>query len=524
MTHTPEGIVVERSLERFLLVLTLSLSVTALSRLSSWLRQVPYTLLLVIVGLGLAFIDVRLVNLSPELILTIFLPPLLFEAAWNSKWTGLKQDWVPILLFAVVGVVISVGGIALGLNHWAGLSLPIALLVGASLSSTDPVAVISLFRELGASQRLTTLMEGESLFNDGVVVAAFGLLVGLPLGNTDFVVSEAVIRFFTFVGIGIGVGGAIGFSLSYLTQRFDLPMVEQSLTLVAAYGSYLLVEELGGSGIIGVVTTGLILGNFGSRFMNSRTRLLVTEFWDFAAFFVNSIIFLLMGDQVGFQVLADNALPIAVAIAAALVARAVSIFGLGSLSNRFCRCPISLADQSVLWWGGLRGSVSIALALSVPVELPQRQTVIAIVFGVVLFTLLAEGLTTKPLLVKLDLLGDLPLRQQYSEQLARRVALSRVLKYLEITDKRDDIDPEFYQSQMAAIEAQLERVEDTLAQLQVQHPQLRDFATEQLRSKLLELESDTYAELVRAGYLNSELSPILKICTSDCEPLPQLES
>ena len=277
---------IKGNLEQFLIVLSVSLSVATVSRIFSWFRQIPYTLLLVIVGLGLAFVDIRLVNLSPELILEIFLPPLLFEAAWNIRWRSLKDSLLPVSLFAVVGVVISVVGVAFPLSYLTDLSLATALLVGASLSATDPVSVVALFRELGASKRLTIVMEGESLFNDGVAVVAFLLLVNIPLGNGDFALSSIVISFLTFVGIGLGIGSVIGFGISYLTQRFDLPLVEQSLTLVSAYGTYLITEELGGSGVIGVVTVGIILGNFGSRIgMNPRTRLLVSEFWDFFGIF-----------------------------------------------------------------------------------------------------------------------------------------------------------------------------------------------------------------------------------------------
>ncbi|HCF28771.1 MAG TPA: sodium:proton antiporter, partial [Cyanobacteria bacterium UBA11049] len=218
---------IEQNLEQFLLVLAVSLSVATSSRVFVWLRQIPYTLLLVIVGLVLAFVDVRLVNLSPELILEIFLPPLLFEAAWNLKWRDLFRELVPVTLYAVVGVIISIVGIGVALNQLAGMALPIALLVGASLAATDPVSVVALFRELGAGKRLTTLMEGESLFNDGVAVVAFGLLVGIPLGIEEFNIPTTIARFFVVVGVGIGVGSLIGFGISYLTQRFDLPLVEQ---------------------------------------------------------------------------------------------------------------------------------------------------------------------------------------------------------------------------------------------------------------------------------------------------------
>ena len=307
------------------------------------------------------------------------------------------------------------------------------------------------------------------------------------------------------------MGCLVGFGVSYLTQQFDLPLVEQSLTLAVAYGTYLLVEELGGSGVIGVVTAGIILGNFGSRIgMSPRTRLVVTEFWEFLAFFVNSIVFLLIGDQISFSGLAENALPIAVAIAAATVARAISSYGLGALSNWIAQSDIPLSERTVLWWGGLRGSVSIALVLSVPNALPERDSMIAIVFGVVLFTLLVQGLTTKPLLSTLELLGEGPLRATYIEATARQVAFRRVLDHLEDCEDREDIDPEFYRYQCKLVEGQLKTQEELLAKLQQEHPQLRSLAADQFQTELLEIEEETYAELVRAGRLNVELSPMLE--------------
>lgn len=502
---------IKQSLEQFLIVLSVSLSVATISRIFSWFRQIPYTLLLVIVGLGLAFVDIRLVNLSPELILEIFLPPLLFEAAWNIRWRDLKANWFPVTLFAIVGVIISVVGVAWALNNFTSLSLATALLVGASLSATDPVSVVALFRELGASKRLTTLMEGESLFNDGVAVVAFVLLVGIPLGVEEFSLTNTITRFFTFAGIGVGMGLLIGFGISYLTQRFDLPLVEQSLTLVSAYGTYLITEELGGSGVIGVVTVGIILGNFGSRIgMNPRTRLLVSEFWEFLAFFVNSIVFLLIGDQIQFSSLAANLDLILVAIASVVFTRLIVIFGLGNFANLFTKTDITLSEQTVLWWGGLRGSVSIALALSVPVILSDRQEVINTVFGVVLFTLLVQGLTTKFFLEKLNLIGDQPLRQAYSELLARRVALNRVIKYIEKISLEAEIDPEFARYEQELVKGQLKTLEEQIIKLQKSNPELITLNMEILRNQMLDIEADTYAEFIRAGRLDNALSPLLQ--------------
>jgi CPA1 family monovalent cation:H+ antiporter len=502
---------IEANLKQFLLVLSISLGVATLPQVFGWLRRIPYTLLLVIVGLGLAFIDVRLANLSPELILSIFLPPLLFEAAWNLKWGELKQNLVPICLYAVFGVVISVAGVALGLNQLAGLPITTALLLGASLSATDPVSVIALFRELGVGSRLSTVMEGESLFNDGMAVVAFEFIVALSLGTVEPTVQSVLVQFLQVVGVGIAVGALLGFGISYLTQRFDMPLVEQSLTLVSAYGSYLLAEEFGGSGVISVVVVGLILGNFGSRIgMNPRTRIIVTEFWEFQAFFVNSIIFLLIGDQIRYTNLVDDLGIIGVTIGGMVVTRAISVYGLGKLSNAITETDLPLAEQTVLWWGGLRGSVAIALALSVSAQLPERETIISTVFGVVLFTLLVQGLTIKPLLQKLNLLGDQPLRQQYSESIARLAALKRVLDYLQQVDERPGIEPDFYRYQEALLKGAINRLETEIDQLQDQHPNLRDYITDQLREELLTVEANTYAELVQTGRLNRELSPFLQ--------------
>lgn len=500
---------IEQNLEQFVVVLAVSLTVATLSRILPWIRKIPYTLLLVIVGLGLAFVDVRLVNLSPQLILEIFLPPLLFEAAWNVRWQDLKANWFPVALFTIFGVLLSIAAIGLSLSRFTALTLPTALLVGASLSTTDPVSVVGLFRQLGASKKLSILMEGESLFNDGIAVVAFVLLVSLPFGSQLLSLPTILPLFFSFVGIGAGIGCLVGFGLSFLTQRVDLPLVEQSVTLVAAYGTYLITEELGGSGVIGVVTVGIILGNFGSRVgMNPRTRLLVSEFWEFLAFFVNSIVFLLIGDQVKLSNLLDSANIIGVCIGAVLVSRWLTIFGFSALSNLWVKASISYPEQMVLWWGGLRGSVSIALALSVPTALAQRQEIINTVFGVVLFTLLVQGLTIQPLLTYFDLIGDQKLKQDYQGLLARQTALQRALDYL--NNLEQDSQRRLAALERGKIEEKLTQIQGQIQSLANENPQLQTLMREQLRETLMDIEADAYAEWIRAGRLTEDLRPVLE--------------
>ena len=177
---------------------------SSLPKIFAPLRQVPYTLLLLVVGLGLALVDVRLLHLSPGMILMVFLPPLLFEAAWNLRWSELKQEFLPSSLYAVGGVIISIAGVGWALHQFLGIQWMTSLLVGGCLSATDSAAVLGMFREVGAGKRLTTLLEGEALLNDGAAVVAFGVLVELAVSPQPFDLATTIVRFFVVTGIGLG--------------------------------------------------------------------------------------------------------------------------------------------------------------------------------------------------------------------------------------------------------------------------------------------------------------------------------
>ncbi len=501
-------VAIEEDLKHFLVILLIALGAAILPKIFVVLRQVPYTLLLVIVGLGLALVDVRLLDLSPGLILMVFLPPLLFEAGWSTKWSELRQDVLPCSLYAVGGVLLAIATVGWGLHQFMGIPWMTALLVGACLAATDSAAVIGLFREVGAGKRLTMLLEGESLFNDGASVVAFGVLVELALDPQPFQLSTTILRFVMVTGIGLGLGGVIGICVAFLTQRYELNWVEQTLTLATAYGTYLLVEELGGSGVIGVVTAGLVIGNFsvqtGTELVKRSTMI---EFWEFAVFFVNSILFLLLGDQIHLPKLMQNIQTTTLTVGAIVVSRAIAIYGLSALSNQVSKTKIPSPEQTVLWWTGLRGSVAIALALSIPVAVAGRDEIIANSFGVVWFTLLVQGLTAKWLLQKLNLLADQSLRQQYIELLARREALQQVLTHLMQTSP--PLNPVVYQSQREFVEKQLQQFQIDITELQTQHPQLHAFSLQQHQEKLLAVESEIYTKFVQSGLLKAPLVPVM---------------
>lgn len=496
---------IEENLQQFLLIISAALVVATISQIVPWLRQLPYTLMLVITGMGLALLDVRFFTPSPELILWIFLPPLLFEAAWNLNWQDLKRDLGQIAIYVTIGVAITIGGIALPLVYWSGISLPVALLIGACLAATDPVSVSALLKELGAPPRLKALVEGESMFNDGTAVVAFSLMLGIAMGTDSFNAQTLLVNFLTVVGVGLLVGLLLGFGISYLTQRFDLPLVEQSLTLVTAYSAYLIAEKLGGSGVIATVAAGLILGNFGSRIgMNPRTRVAASEFWEFVAFFANSILFLLIGAQFHFDLNSADSALVGMAFAAVLLTRVIVIYGLTFFNNKLTQADIDLRTQTMLWWSGLRGGVALALALSVSAELPERHAVVVAVFGVVFLTTLLQGATAKPVLEALKLIEVSPLRDRYLELISRQVAMNRVLDYLQQPASQVGIELATHQAKAAEVRQKLAQLQDESYKLCQQDPDLLEIGAQQLQRDLFGIEAETYTEFVRSGRLTQE--------------------
>ncbi|MGA9998073.1 MAG: Na+/H+ antiporter [Pyrinomonadaceae bacterium] len=389
--------------------ITLLLIASGVAMLSKWVR-VPYTLALVIVGLAISPMHfLPPVHISPDLILLIFLPALLFEAAWNLKLSALRANLVPILTLATVGVGLSVAVIGSIIHYGAGLGWSSALLFGAIISATDPVSVLALFKKLGAPERLSVIIEGESLLNDGTAVVVFRILLGIVVGTTAMestgrLVLSSLGEFALVVLGGLLVGGVIGFLTSKVTSYFDDHLLEITLTTIAAYGSFLLAEALHVSPVIAVLVVGVIIGNYGWHVgMSPNTQVAVDSFWEYAAFVVNSLVFLLIGLEIPLSMLAQHIVHIAWALLAMIVARVLVIYGLMVLSNRFTE-PVPFRWQHVLFWGGLRGSLSIALVLSLPLLVPDRTQLIAMTFGTVIFSLLAQGLTVAPLLkwLKID--------------------------------------------------------------------------------------------------------------------------
>ena len=445
------------------LLLVASLVAVAVQRL-----RIPYTVALVLLGMGLGPLRVLSgITISPDLVLTIFLPGLLFEAAQHIHLPDFLRDARVIVTHAVPGVVLSIGltgvGVFYGLR-WLGVDVagqPVvaACLVGAMVAATDPISVIALFRTLKVDKRLGLLLEGESLFNDGTAFVLFGILLHVA-GGGEWSLASGLSRFTLVVLGGAGLGLIAGLIVERLLRTTTDHVVEIALTVVLAYGVFLLAEELHVSGVIAVVVAGMVNGNLGARDgINSFSRIALFSFWEFAAFVINSMVFLIMGLSVPIADLWATRGPIAVTAGAMLLARAVGIYALTPLATAFGR-PVPRPWRHVLYWGGLRGALSIVMALSLPADFPQRELFVRIIFGVVVLSVFGQGLTVGPLVRWLGLAaqddGDLRLLRVHLQ--AHRAAVERLKQLL----ANQEVSPRIHDALRAEQEAAIAHLQTRL--------------------------------------------------------------
>jgi len=278
----------------------------------------------------------------------------------------------------------------------------VGLLFGSLVAATDPVAVVGVFKGLRASPRLAAIAESESLINDGVAITIYTAVLGLALTGAGS--AAEVLRIFgqEVVG-GVLIGGVLGLAFSRLTGAVDDHLIEMMLSLALAYGSYLAAQWVHASGPLACVAAGVIHGSYGRQIgMSETTRRLLDDLWEFLGFVTNAIVFVLVGFTANLTSLATHAWPAIVAIVAALLARFL-LLGAPTLLPRTGPLATSSAERLVLAWSGLRGALTVTLALALPPEAPERDLLVAMSFGVVLFTLLVQGMTLPLLLRKLGL-------------------------------------------------------------------------------------------------------------------------
>jgi len=387
----------------------------------------PLTIGLVLVGVGLgysvSYIEplgmLQNFSITPNVLLYVLLPALLFDASINMEVRLLKRNLVPVLVLAAPGLILATFITALIVSWLTPLGMLPALVFGALISSTDPVAVISLFKELGVSRRLVMLVDGESLFNDATAIVAFQVVTGIVAGGVLGAMSifKAGMSFTLVFAGGFAVGALTGWVIVQLLSiaKGD-PFIEMTFTTIAAYLSFVMAQYyMGLSGVMSVVGTGMVIAHYSISRYSAAGRQYMKMFWSFASFVTNSFIFLMLGIS-EFHLIQDSGrhwqslVNILTAIVAVLIARAITVYGLVPLLNRLPRMhKIDVANQTVIFWGGLRGALPVGLAISLTPDLfgpgseAVRRTIIEMTFGVVIFTLLVQGTTIKKLISMLGL-------------------------------------------------------------------------------------------------------------------------
>jgi CPA1 family monovalent cation:H+ antiporter len=369
------------------------LLVAALVAIAARRLHLPYTVGLVLAGVVMAFMPIsHRVPFTKELIFSLFLPPLVFEAAFLISWEELRRELRPIIVLATAGVIIATAVVVCGMVWLLKWDWKAALLFGTLITATDPVSVIATFKEAKTGGRLRMLIEGESLLNDGTAAALFAVALAYAAGAPVTGLSAAGAFLTTAVG-GALVGVAIGIACVFLMGRTEDHLVETTLSVVAAFGSFLLAEHGHLSGVLATLCAGLIIGNFGPlKGLTAKGRDDAETFWEFAAFVANSLIFLLIGMRLVSNMVSEIWLHTIVAIVLVLVGRAAAVFGCSLLFARG-KERVSLPHQKVLWWGGLRGALALGLALAIPADFPRHDQIVAVSFAVVAFSVLVQGMT-----------------------------------------------------------------------------------------------------------------------------------
>ncbi len=461
--------------------------------------RLPYTVGLVIIGLILTFFSDQKLEISPELIMGLLVPPLIFEASFHIRVDDLRRDFGLIMLLAIPGVIMTTLLVGGAVQWGTGIATSTALVFGALIAATDPVAVVALFKQLGVPKRLQILLEGESLFNDGTAIVMFGLMLDIAVRGR-FDLSESLVDFVRVAGGGVFVGMILGFLASQAIKRINEPLVETTITTILAFGAYLLAEDLHVSGVLAVVMAGIVSGNIGPRGMSPTTRIVVNNFWEYGAFLANSLIFLIIGLTTDLQVLLDNWQAIGVAILAILGVRAISIYGFSLFGK-----DIPMKWKHVLYWGGLRGAIVLALALSIPTSFPERERLLAMAFGVVLFTLLVQGFSMDALVKKLSLVKRTESQVEYERRHARFVSNRSAFEHLEKMNKQGLLSRHTWEQMKAIFQKREVFLVDALQEILANNPSVEIEELNTARQEALRAQRSALGSLFRDGIISEDI-------------------
>ncbi|MTT31130.1 sodium:proton antiporter [Terrilactibacillus sp. BCM23-1] len=466
----------------FQLSLILVMIAAGITAIAKKLKQ-PYPIALVLVGTVIGLINIPILKplktfitegeVFNFVIITLFLPALLGEASLKLSFSHLIENKKPILSLAFGGTLLSYIVIGLSSVWLLHFSIPTAFVFAALMSATDPVSVLSIFKSVGVKKRLATVIEGESLFNDGLAVvlfniSAFYLLTYIHLGIAG--IGNGLWEFVRVISLGLIVGGALGYIFSKLTQLFDDYPLEIIFSIILFYSSFLLAESIHASGVIAVVVAALIFGNYGAEIgMSPTTRLNINNFWDVAALLANSLVFLMVGLEITIIDLSDKWGLIFLAILIVLIARSIAVYASLFFIKNFPR-----SWKHIINWGGLKGSLSIALALSLPRDFPGRENILVVAFSVVLFSLIIQGLTIKPLLSFLGANKKEKNIQDYEQLLARSYQIEATLKEIEKVKQTILVTESVSKDIISQYTHEQNTLESAMEQLYTKYPELKE--------------------------------------------------
>jgi monovalent cation:H+ antiporter, CPA1 family len=370
--------------------------------------HMPYSVGLVIAGISLSFVassGFPDIPLNKDFIYNVLLPPLIFEAAYHMRWGQVRKDFAVIQTLAVLGVLLSAGITAVGMHfllHWEWIS---GLLFGTLIAATDPVSVLATFKEAGVAGRFRHLMEAESLFNDGTAAAAFRVTLAFVAGAHVGFIDVLKISGVVILG-SIFCGWLIGNVVLSLVHRTDDHLVEVTFAMIAAYGSFLLAENLHLSGVLATLIAGLVMGKRNAATSITRKgREAVEAVLEYTAFAANSFIFLFIGIQQARREYGPVWISIGIAIAVVMLGRAAAVYPCCMLFSR-SSLQIDMRHQHILFWGGLRGALALALAMGLPPGVPHREEIVTVCFSVVAFSIFVQGATMTPLLRRLGVFSS----------------------------------------------------------------------------------------------------------------------
>ena len=498
----------EHFFESETLIIELLVLVTIVAVVAQRLRM-PYTVALVIAGLFVTSQSPVNIEITPELILGIFIPPLVFEAAFHVEFNVLRDNFMSILMLAVPGVIITTLIVGAIITWGTGIAIPVAIVFGALISATDPVAVVALFRTLGVSKRLAVTVEGESLFNDGTAIVLFKLAMAVAL-TASFNLHLSILSFIKVSFMGLVIGGVLGWIGAQIIARIDDYLIEITITTVLAYGSYLMAEHFHVSGVLAVVAAGILSGNLGPSGMSPTTKIVLYNFWEYLAFLANSMVFLFIGLKINIPTIVKDIDAILVAVIAVLISRAIVVYGLSWPVHHYLGGYMPRTWRHILFWGGLRGALSLALALTLPLNLPNRELLQTMAYGVVLFTLLAQGTTIQFILKKLGLTEKperrLTREKKWGKLYSTRAGIQSLIRLKEegilsgdiwtgMCEEYDEID---------------EKLTKDLTDLFAEYPDMEKEIIIQARRDALTAEKSALGDALHRGLLSDEVYTELK--------------